>query len=271
MKQNCILLIGHGSRDPDGNPQIEKFAEQWREQHPDWQIELCFIEFAEIEIEQGLKNAAEKGKRVIVVPLVLNAAGHVRAEIPHHIEHAKAHYPDTQFVYTPPITAGEPVFNILQRKLNKSFAELDYPAPANTGIIVLGRGSSDRKANGEISKIARWLFEETQHELVDIAFTGVTTPRLETVVQRQAILGMKQIIILPMYLFDGTLIKRIQRQIARLQQQYPQIAFAQSSYFGFEPEIFDVLNQRVEAVLQNHEKAEFLDIDPDAHHHHHHH
>ena len=85
MKDNCILLIGHGSRDPAGNPQIEKFTEQWRALQPDWHIELCFIEFADVEIEQGLKNAAAKGKRVIIVPLVLNAAGHVRAEIPHHI------------------------------------------------------------------------------------------------------------------------------------------------------------------------------------------
>lgn len=271
MKDNCILLIGHGSRDPDGNPQIERFVKQWREQNPNWQIELCFIEFAEIEIEQGLKNAAQKGKQVIVVPLVLNAAGHVRAEIPHHIEEAKKHHPETHFVYTPPVTAGEDVFAILKRNLAKSFAELDHPAPANTGVILLGRGSSDRNANAEISKMARWLFESSEHDLVDIAFTGVTTPRLEIAVQRQITLAMKQIIVLPLYLFDGTLIKRIQRQMARLQQQYPQIAFAQSSYFGFEPEIFKVLNQRVNAVLENDEKAEFLDIDPDAHHHHHHH
>ena len=271
MKDNCILLIGHGSRHPDGNPQIEKFAQQWRHSQPDWHIELCFIEFADVEIEQGLNNAAAKGKRVIVVPLVLNAAGHVRAEIPHHIEHAKEHHPETTFVYTPPITAGEPIFTILKRNLATAFAELDHPSPANTGVIVLGRGSSDRKANGEISKITRWLFEDSEHELVDVAFTGVTTPRLETAVQRQTMLGMKQIIILPVYLFNGTLIKRINNQISRLKQQYSDIAFANSSYFGYEPEIIDVLNKRVNAVLNNDEDGEFLDVDPDAHHHHHHH
>lgn len=271
MKDDCILLIGHGSRDPEGNPQIELFVEQWRKSQPDWQIELCFIEFADVEIEQGLENAAAKAKRVIVVPLVLNAAGHVRAEIPHHIEHAKARHPNTSFVYTPPITAGEPIFSILKNNLRNAVAELHFPAPSNTGVILLGRGSSDRKANGEISKIARWLFEESEHELVDIAFTGVATPRLETSVQRQVILGMKQIVILPLYLFNGTLIKRIEQQIQRLKQQYPEIAFANSSYFGFENEIKTVLNERVYAVLNNQQDGEFMDICPDAHHHHHHH
>lgn len=271
MSNDCILLIGHGSRDPEGNPQIERFTQQWRDLHPDWQIKLCFIEFAEIEIEQGLDNAASKADRVIIVPLVLNAAGHVRAEIPHHIQHAKQRHADTEFIYTPPITAGEPIFTILQRNLAETFAGLDYPAPANTGVVVLGRGSSDRKANGEISKIARWLFEESEHDLVDVAFTGVTTPRLETAVQRQVTLGMKQIIILPLYLFNGTLIKRIDKQIERLGLQYPDIAFANSSYFGFEPEIKAVLDERVMNVKNQKEEGEFLDIDPDAHHHNHHH
>jgi sirohydrochlorin cobaltochelatase len=193
----------------------------------------------------------------------------VRAEIPHHIEHVKEAHPNTQFVYTPPITAGEPIFKVLQRNLQTCFASLDFPAPANTGVIVLGRGSSDRKANGEISKIARWLFEESEHELVDIAFTGVTTPRLEIAVQRQIALGMRQVIILPLYLFNGTLIERIDNQIKRLKQQYPNTVFAHSSYMGFESEIKDVLDDRVNSVLSGQEGSEFLDIDPHGHHHHH--
>jgi precorrin-8X/cobalt-precorrin-8 methylmutase len=55
-----------------------------------------------------------------------------------------------------------------------------------TGVVLLGRGSSDAGANGELAKMARWVFEDNEHELVDLAFTGVTWPRLETVVQRQA-------------------------------------------------------------------------------------
>jgi sirohydrochlorin cobaltochelatase len=60
------------------------------------------------------------------------------------------------------------------------------PDPQTTGVILLGRGSSDAGANGELAKMARWIFEDNDHELVDLAFTGVTWPRLETVVQRQA-------------------------------------------------------------------------------------
>ena len=97
--------------------------------------------------------------------------------------------------------------------------------------------------------MARWLFEIGEHELVDVAFTGVTFPRLERVVQRQVQLGMMQILVLPYYLFNGVLMQRIGRQMQHLQHQYPQIRFAQSSYFGFEPEIYQLLEKNAELAL----------------------
>lgn len=93
--------------------------------------------------------------------------------------------------------------------------------------------------------MARWLEESCDHELVDIAFTGVTYPRLEQVVQRHDKLGAKQVIVLPYYLFTGTLIERIDRQVLNLKQQYPNTRFATAGYFGFEPEVFSIIDQHV--------------------------
>ena len=240
-----ILLVGHGSRHKAGNDEIEKFAAHWSEQNPQWRIETCFIEFAEVMLDQGLDNAARGSSRVIVLPLILNAAGHVKMEIPEHIADARKRHAAVEFIYVPHLGANEQIHTILKRNLRKVMTAMDMPDPKSTGLILLGRGSSDRVANGEVAKIARWLFDDTDHELVDIAFTGITYPRLESVVQRQMQLGMTQIAVLPYYLFTGTLIERIKRQVARLQAQYPQLCIAHSEYFGFEPEIYQLLNQRV--------------------------
>ena len=68
MMKTTLLLIGHGSRDPEGNQEIEEFARRWREMRPEWTIELCFIEFADVLMEEGLARAAQQSARVIVVP-----------------------------------------------------------------------------------------------------------------------------------------------------------------------------------------------------------
>ncbi|MEW6678750.1 MAG: sirohydrochlorin chelatase [Pseudomonadota bacterium] len=243
--KDTVLLVGHGSRDPAGNREIEAFARQWRERRPDWKIDVCFIEFADVLVEAGLARAARDARRVIVVPLILNAAGHVKMEIPEHIETARARYPQTEFIYAPHLGACDPILAILKRRLHQAMRELDMPDPRTTGVILLGRGSSDRMANGEVAKMARWLQEAGEHELVDIAFTGITHPRLERVAQRHARLGMTQLVVLPYYLFTGTLMERIKRQVEHLRQQYPHIRFARSEYFGFEDEIFALLEQSV--------------------------
>ncbi|KQU77232.1 MULTISPECIES: sirohydrochlorin chelatase [unclassified Rhizobacter] len=246
---DTILLVGHGSREKSGNDEIERFTQLWRARHPQWRTELCFIEFAEIEVEEGLDRAATGAERVIVVPLILNAAGHVNVEIPSHIARARQRHAGVRFDYAPHLGVCEPVLDVLRRQLKQCMHALDMPDPTGTGVVLLGRGSSNREANGEMARMARWLFEDGDHELVDLAFTGIAWPRLERVVQRQVQLGMRQVIVLPYYLFTGTLIQRIGRQVEHLRAQYPQVRFASGTHFGFEPEIAQLLAGRVDALM----------------------
>ncbi len=244
MTKTTFLLAGHGSRNRDGNDEIERFADQWRQKHPDWRIEVCFIEHADVLLNNGLDRAAKDAERVVLIPFILNAAGHVKMELPAAIESARERHPNVEFVVTRHLGMGREIFDVLQKQLDRLMKALDVPDPQTTGVILLGRGSSDAGANGELARMARWIFEENDHELVDLAFTGVTWPRLETVVQRQVKLGMTQICVIPVYLFTGVLIERIAGQLERLKQQYPQVAFALGKHFGFEPEIFAILDRR---------------------------
>ena len=275
---DTILLVGHGSREAAGNAEILLFAERWRARHPDWRIEVGFIEFADPLLDPALNYAARNSERVLVLPLILNAAGHVRQDIPSAIQRARKRHPDVQFLYAPHLAVSDPLLRILKRFLRQAMLQLDVPDPRTTGVILLGRGSSDRLANGDVARMARWLWEIGDHERVDLAFTGVTFPRLEKVVRDQVALGMMQIVVMPYYLFTGTLIKRIGRQMENLAAQYPQVRFAHTSYFGFEPEIARMLDERVHALQQG---VGAIDLDrlmrPDpfresgGHHHHHHH
>lgn len=242
---DTILIVGHGSREESGNDEIRDFTAQWRARRPDLRIELCFIEFAPPELNAALVEAARGSGRVLVVPLILNAAGHVKMEIPEAVEQARSACPQTQILLAPHLSACDPILAILKRRLRRAMQALDMPDPTTTGVVLLGRGSSDRGANGEMAKMARWLLEEGDHELVDLAFTGITWPRLEKVVQRQVALGMRQVVVLPYYLYTGTLMQRIHRQVEHLRIQYPQVRFACTEHFGFEKEIFELMEQRV--------------------------
>lgn len=244
-----ILLVGHGSRGREGNKETINFAAQWRERHPEWRIEVCFIEHADVLLDEGLDRAARGAEKVLVIPFILNAAGHVKMELPAAIDQARERHPEVKFGVTRHLGMGREIYSVLQGQLDRLMKQLAVPDPMTTGVVLLGRGSSDAGANGELAKMARWVFEANEHELVDLAFTGVTWPRLETAVQRQVKLGMMQICVVPVYLFTGVLIERIKLQVERLQQQYPQIAFALGTHFGFDKGIFDLLDEKVSGEL----------------------
>jgi sirohydrochlorin cobaltochelatase len=245
MNTTSILLVGHGSRNRDGNTEILHFAAQWRERHPAWRIETCFIEHADVLLDGGLDRAARDAGQVLVIPFILNAAGHVKMELPAAIEEARGRHPGVRFSCTRHLGMGREILKVLQGQLDRLMTALHVPDPQTTGVILLGRGSSDAGANGELAKMARWLFEDNDFELVDLAFTGVTWPRLESVVQRQARLGMTQICVVPVYLFTGVLMERIKAQVERLRGQYPQIAFALGTHFGFDKGVFELLDSKV--------------------------
>jgi sirohydrochlorin cobaltochelatase len=238
------LLAGHGSRNREGNQEIERFAEAWRLRHPGWRIEVCFIEHAEVLLNEGLDRAATGAGLVVLIPFILNAAGHVKMELPAAVNAARSRHPGVEFRITRHLGMGRELLRILQGQLDDLMKSLDVPDPCTTGVILLGRGSSDAGANGELARMARWIYEDNDHELVDLAFTGVTWPRLESVVQRQVRLGMMQISIVPVYLFTGVLIERIKRQVDRLRTQYPQVVFALGGHFGFDPGVFELLDAK---------------------------
>ncbi|MBU0500884.1 MAG: sirohydrochlorin chelatase [Gammaproteobacteria bacterium] len=257
MKDTTLLLVGHGSRNAEGNRQTLDCAARWRERRPERRIEACFIEHAEPSLDEGLDRAARDARRVRVLPLILNAAGHVKMELPEALERARGQHPAVEFQLLPHLGMGREVFSLLQAQLDRLMRSLAMPDPRTTGVILLGRGTSDAGANGELAKMARWLYEANDHELVEIAFTGVTWPRLETLVQRQALLGMTQICVLPVYLFTGVLIERIESQLDRLRRQYPRIAFGLGSPFGLDPLILDLLDERAAGA----ERGSLLECD----------
>ncbi|MDX2469763.1 MAG: sirohydrochlorin chelatase [SAR324 cluster bacterium] len=277
MKE-IILIVGHGSRGPGGNEEIAEFVEDFKSNYTELPVELCYIEFAEVLLAEGLKNAAAKAEKVIVVPLILNAAGHVKMEIPQAIEEVRKDFPKISFILAKHIGAVDKVLDVLKRQLTQVAHALSQPDPKTTGVILLGRGSSDRIANGEVSKMARWLYEECDHDLVDIAFTGITFPRLESAVKAQVALGMTQIIVLPYYLFNGRLMERIDAQVDRLNMTYPQIAFGLGEYFGFEKEIYELVKERIAQTSEKNPKMMECDgcnyrkeAESEHHHDHHHH
>jgi len=250
MNRDTVLLIGHGSREEPGNREFLDFCEAARPHLGPERVESCFIELAEPLVPESLDRCVALGaRRVIALPVILMAAGHVKVELPHELDQARARHPGVEFVYGRHIGLHPLIFEIVEARLAE--AETRWPGPREeTAVLVVGRGSSDPDANSDLYKAARLLWEGKRYPWVEVCFVGITGPTLPDGLARCVALGARRILALPYFLFTGVLIPRIHRLAAEFQAANPRIEVGVADYFNGHPNLFKILSERKAEAVQ---------------------
>lgn len=265
----ALLLIGHGSRDAAGNRQFLEFVQMVRAAAPDRRIEACFIELAEPDIPAGLAACVAGGAtEITVLPVTLFNANHARFEIPEYIHQAQHRYPGVTFRYGRPFMIHPLVHGILKQR----YAETGAHDPQETGVLLVGRGSSDAEANSDLWKAARLFWEENRPAFIELAYAGVTQPDVPTGLRRCARLGARRVVVLPYLLFTGVLVQRIQRWTEAAQAEFPEVQFHLAGHLGAHENLVRlVLEREAEALAAEPFDAHRYFERAGGHHHHHHH
>ncbi|MDA8438402.1 MAG: CbiX/SirB N-terminal domain-containing protein, partial [Propionibacterium sp.] len=82
-----LVLAGHGTRDRAGVVECLALADRVRSLLPGVRVESAFVELTPPTIEQTVASVLSDGvDGVVVVPLMIGAGGHVRADIPGAVE-----------------------------------------------------------------------------------------------------------------------------------------------------------------------------------------
>ncbi len=250
MNGDVVLLVGHGSREQSGNDEFLKFCDVITTHLGPERVETCFIELTTPLVPESLDRCVGLGaRRVIVLPVILLAAGHVKVELPHELDEAKERHLGVEFLYGRHIGLDPLVIDIMRERLADVEREADWP-PEDTAILVVGRGSSDPDANSELYKLARLLWESRRYPWVESCFIGVTSPSLPEGLARCAALGARRIIAVPYFLFTGVLIPRIHRIVNEFSAGHAGIVVRVSDYLNGHPKLITVLQNRKREAMQ---------------------
>lgn len=77
-----LILLAHGSRDPEWRASLENLAGQVRAQLPGEPVEIAFMQFEGPLLPEVVKKAMESGHRDFrLLPLFMASAGHVDKDI----------------------------------------------------------------------------------------------------------------------------------------------------------------------------------------------
>src|SRR5262249_14354428 len=107
--------------------------------------------------------------------------------------------------------------------------------PAETLLLLVGRGSSDPDANANIAKVARFLQEGYPTGWAAVAYTGVTEPLLADALPVCERSGFRRIVVQPYFLFTGVLLKRIYAQVDGRRRARPDLDYVATRHLQAHP------------------------------------
>jgi sirohydrochlorin ferrochelatase/(2Fe-2S) ferredoxin len=242
----AFLVLGHGSREAAANEEFERFVAAWRlHRGPEAPVAHAYVELARPSLDEGLAALAREAREVIVLPLFLFAAGHVKNDVPLALARARAAFPGVTFSAAPPLGVHPALARALFDRAAQVAPLVGADAP-RTALVVVGRGSSDPDANADFCKLVRLAGEGRGLLRVDAAFAGITRPLLGEALEHVARARPDRIVVAPYLLFAGRLVDRLAAEAADFAQRWPGVRVAVAPTLGPDPRLLALLDERAE-------------------------
>ena len=249
MSRTGVMICGHGSRDDEACVEFARVVHLLEHALPEYPVAMGYLEFARPIIRDGLDSLRARGvDRILAVPGMLFAAGHVKNDVPSVLNaYAAEHGVRIKMGRDLGIDA-----KLLAASRDRIAAALDRGESDvgldETCLVVIGRGTSDSDANGNVAKVARMLWEGLGFAHAEIGYSGVAHPRTEVAVERAARLGFRRIVVFPYFLFTGVLVRRIYEAAEAVAARHPEIEFTHAHYLDDHPLVVETFVERIRGI-----------------------
>ncbi len=250
-----IMICGHGSRSVAAVNEFNRLAGRLRERLPGRRVESGFLEFARPMIRDGLEALKAQGaKRIICLPGMLFAAGHVKNDLPSEVNSFAAENPALDVRFGRELAIDPRLLRASAERIATAEAAANagldaHIDRADTLLMVVGRGTNDPDANSNVSKVARMLWEGMGFGWTEVCYSGVAHPLVPAGLNHAARLGYRRIIVFPYFLFTGILVDRIYAAADEAARAHPDVDIVKADYLNDHADVIDTFITRIDEVL----------------------
>lgn len=233
-----LLLVGHGTRDQRGQAEFFALAEAIAARIPGLPVQPAFLELLQPSVTEGLRLLADAQVRhVVVQPLLLIAAGHLKHDLPRDVQAAAR----TMHVELAPHLGSYP---LLARLSAERFAQVAGPSTAQaaqqTLTVFVGRGTSDPEGRAEFARFAHARRECCPTGAFEHCFVAAAEPTLENTLWRAAQSPWQRVVVQPHLLFHGEVLHSIAQQVDRVRDAAPHKEWLLAPHLGPHPILAEV-------------------------------
>lgn len=237
-----LVIAGHGTRDRAGQDAAQALVERVRGLLPGVRVEAGFVELTPPTIDEALSRVLTAGAAsAVVVPLMIGTGGHVREDIPEAIAAGRREHHGASVVYTRHLGAPTVLVGAVQQRIDAARGEWN---PAETAVVLIGRGCSVTDANADHVRLARVVHELGGYRRVVPGFIQVAQPSVAEALDEVLAVGARRVVVMPHYLFPGRLATWVRQQALQWQQGHPEAEVRIAEVIGPCDELARVVAQR---------------------------
>jgi sirohydrochlorin ferrochelatase len=210
MPEPVLVAVAHGSRDPRAAATVGELmamvAERARQRGlgaPD--LRTAYLGHAPPSLPQVM-STIEAGRRVRVLPLLLTAAYHAKADIPRLLTRVASDFPRLQVSYGDTLGPHPRLLRALERRLAEEDPDGDR---ARTGVVLAAAGSSDPEANASIGHLAAQWQDRAGWLAVRPAYASAADPSPAAAVTGLLQAGVPRVVVATYLLAPGLFADRI--------------------------------------------------------------
>jgi sirohydrochlorin ferrochelatase len=203
----ALVTIAHGTRDPRGAQEMDVLLDELRSRHTAPVANAWLEDFADPSLDAVLADLVAQGvTSVVTVPFLNLGAFHAKTDVPNELAAMHQDHPGLLVAHGRVLGLHPALFELGRARID---AVSEPGQREGEVLVVAASGSSDPDANSDLAKAARFLAEGTGHQWVEIAFAGVTWPRIDDVLRRAAAGGARRAVVFSWSLLAGLLEQRV--------------------------------------------------------------
>lgn len=117
------------------------------------------------------------------------------------------------------------------------------------GVVLIAHGSRRDEANEEMRLLSAQIEQADTDRVYEIAFLEFCSPDLAEAVSRLAVQGVKNVIVMPLFLTTGNHVTQdIPAELQSIKEQFSHMQFVLARHFAAHPALVQIVQERIAEV-----------------------